>query len=307
MTLLQQVERYIEFRKSLGHKFVDQERYLLDYATHATSCGDSFVCSGTVYDWASKTPSTRTAQDKLRYACGLARFLHAEDGRHEVPNSDFFGKKILHRPTPHLLSWIEVRQIMDAALDLPPIGSMTPLTFHHILGLMAATGLRRSEAIGLLLSDLTADGLLIRNAKNGKQRFIPLDASVHHAMDAYLRERTRSGGSNEHLFVLSTGHPISIDYLSEVFRKLVRQVGLRGKPGLPGPRLHDLRHSFASRALESMLSTERPDVSRHMLALSTYLGHSKATDTYWYLEATPVLLNQVSDATERLHEERKND
>ena len=307
MTLSQQVERYIAYRRSLGHKFVGQEQYLMDYATHAASCGESFVRSGTVYDWASKAPSARISQDKLRYACGLARFLHAEDGRHEVPNPHFFGKKISRRPKPHLLSWPDVKQIMDAALDLPPAGSMTPLTFHHIFGLMAATGLRRSEAIGLLLSDLTADGLLIRNAKNRKQRFIPLNVSVHHAMNEYLRARKHIGGSDKHLFVLSTGRPISIDYVTKIFLKLARQIGLRGEPELPGPRLHDLRHSFASRALEGMLSTERRDVGRHMLALSTYLGHSKVTDTYWYLEATPVLLKQVSDATERLHEERKND
>ena len=75
----------------------------------------------------------------------------------------------------------------------------------------------------------------------------------------------------------------------------------------PGPRLHDLRHAFATRALESALSTERRGVGRHMLTLSTYLGHSNTAGTYWYLEATPVLLRQVSQATEQLHEGRKND
>ena len=126
-------------------------------------------------------------------------------------------------------------------------------------------------------------------------------------MDAYLRERKRSGGPDEHLFVLSTGRPMHPVYLSTVFVKLARRVGLRAGPGEPGPRLHDLRHSFAVRALESTLSAERRDVGRHMLTLSTYLGHSNTADTYWYLEATPVLLRQVSQATERLHEGRKND
>ena len=196
---------------------------------------------------------------------------------------------------------------MDAALELAPAGSITPLTFHYILGLIAATGLRRSEATSLLLTDLTADGLLIRKAKLGKRRLVPLEGSVHRAMDAYLRERKRSGGPDEHLFVLSTGRPMHPVYLSTVFVKLARRVGLRAGPGEPGPRLHDLRHAFAVRALESTLSAERRDVARHMLTLSTYLGHSNTADTYWYLEATPVLLRQVSQATERLHEGRKND
>ena len=307
MTLAEQVRTYVKFRRDLGCDYTQQAHVLDDYATYAEACGDSFVRSGTVLDWASKTSSPRQAQAKLRFVCDLASVLHADDERHEVPNRDALGKTISRRPTPRLLSLAEIGQIMDAALELPPTGSITPLTFHYILGLIAATGLRRSEANNLLLKDLTADGLLIRNAKLGKCRLVPLADSVHQAMDAYLWERKRIGGSDEHLFVLSTGRRMHPTYLSTVFVKLARQCGLRAGPGEAGPRLHDLRHCFAVRALEGMLSTERRDVERHMLALSTYLGHSSTANTYWYLEATPVLLRQVSQATERLHGGRRND
>ena len=307
MTLAEHVERYVTFRRALGHTYVEQARCLEDYAAYAEARGESFVRSGTVLDWASTTPSPRRAQVKLRYVCDLASVLHADDERHEVPDRDALGKARSRRPSPHLLSSAEIRRIMDAALELPPAGSITPLTFHYILGLIAATGLRRSEAAGLLLTDLTADGLLIRKAKFGKRRLVPLEDSVHRAMEAYLRERKRRGGPDEHLFVLSTGRPMHPVYLSRVFVQLARRVGLRAGTGEPGPRLHDLRHSFAVRALETMISTERRDVGRHMLTLSTYLGHSSTADTYWYLEATPVLLRQVSRAAERLHEGSGND
>ena len=236
MTLAEHVEHYVTFRRALGHAYVQQARCLQDYATYAEARGDSFVRSSTVLEWASTTPSPRQAQVKLRYVCDLASVLHADDERHEVPDRDALGKARSRRPSPHLLSLTEIRQIMDAALELPPTGSITPLTFHYILGLIAATGLRRSEATGLLLTDLTADGLLIRNAKFGKRRLVPLDGSVHRAMDAYLRERTRCGGPDEHLFVLSTGRPMHPVYLSTVFVKLARRVGLRAGPGEPGSR-----------------------------------------------------------------------
>ena len=307
MTLAEHVERYVTFRRALGHAYVEQARCLQDYTTYAEARGDSFVRSSTVLDWASTTPSPRQAQARLRYVCDLASVLHADDERHEVPDRDALGKARSRRPSPHLLSLTEIRRIMDAALELPPAGSITPLTFHYILGLIAATGLRRSEATGLLLTDLTADGLLVRKAKFGKRRLVPLEGSVDRAMEAYLRERKRRGGPDAHLFVLSTGRPMHPVYLATVFVKLARRVGLRAGPGEPGPRLHDLRHSFAVRALESMLATERRGVGRHMLALSTYLGHATTADTYWYLEATPVLLRQVSQATERLHEGSRND
>ena len=251
MTLAEHVERYVTFRRALGHAYVEQARCLEDYAAYAEARGESFVRSGTVLDWASTTPSPRQAQVKLRYVCDLASVLHADDERHEVPDRDALGKARSWRPSPHLLSLTEIRRIMDAALELPPAGSITPLTFHYILGLIAATGLRRSEAACLLLTDLTADGLLIRKAKFGKRRLVPLDDSVHRAMEAYLWERKRRGGPDEHLFVLSTGRPMHPVYLATVFVKLARRVGLRAGPGEPGPRLHDLRHSFAVRALEA--------------------------------------------------------
>ena len=308
MTLAEHVEHYVAFRRALGHSYGAQTRCLRDFAAHAEACGDSFVRTGTVLEWATTNTSPRQAQVKLRWVCDLASVLHADDERHDVPDRDALGKTVVsRRPTPHLLSVSEIRQIMDAALELPPVGSITPLTFHYILGLIAATGLRCSEAINLLLTDLTADGLLIRHAKFGKRRLVPLDDSVHRAMETYLRERKCRGGSDEHLFVLKTGRPMHPAYLCTVFIKLARQIGLRAGPGEPGPRLHDLRHSFAVRALESTLPADRRNIGRHMLALSTYLGHSSNADTYWYLEATPVLLQQVSRATESLHEGRTAD
>ena len=301
MRLTELASDYVEFRKALGYVYDTQARFLKDFATHAEACGDRFVRCSTVFDWLSKTPSPQMRRRKLICICDFASVLHAADERHEVPDRNALGKSTSRRPTPCLLSLAEIRQIMDAALELPPVGSITPLTFHYILGLIAATGLRRSEATSLLLQDLTADGLLIRNAKFGKCRLVPLKSCVHQAMDDYLQERRRLGGSDEHLFVLSTGRHIPPRYLTTVFIKLARQCGLRAGPGEPGTRLHDLRHAFATRSLENFLSADRQNVGRHMLALSTYLGHSNITDTYWYLEATPVLLRQVSEETEKLH------
>ena len=246
-------EHYVRFRRALGHAYVQQARCLQDYAAYAEACGESFVCTSTVLQWASTTPSSRQAQSDCAACAILPASCTPTTERHEVPDRDALGKARSQRPTPHLLSLTEIGQIMDAALELPPAGSITPLTFHYILGLIAATGLRCSEATGLLLTDLTADGLLIRHAKFAKRRLVPLHGSVHRAMDAYLRERKRCGGPDEHLFVLSTGRPMHPVYLSTVFVKLARRVGLRAGPGEPGTRLHDLRHGFAVRALESTL------------------------------------------------------
>ena len=307
MTLTEHVSDFVRLRKDMGYVYHKQTRILKDFAAYAEARGDRFMHRSTVFDWLGQTPSARQRQRKLGVVCDLASVLHAGDERHEIPGRGALGTITSRRPTPRLLSLFEIRKIMDAALELGPPGSITPLTFHYMLGLIAATGLRRSEASNLLLKDLTADGLLIRNAKFGKCRLVPLRDSVHQAMDEYLRDRMRLGGCDEHLFLLSTGRYASPAYLTSVFIKLARQCGLRAGPGEPGVRLYDLRHSFATRSLENLLSGERRGVGRHMLALSTYLGHSETADTYWYLEATPVLLRQISEETEKLHMEGQND
>ena len=307
MTLTDHVRTYVAFKRATGLALHEQERLLGNFARHAEARGDRFVRVETVLDWASQSASPHQRQQRLHRVCGLAAYLHAEDERHEIPHRDALGRATYHRPPPRLLSWMEIRQVMDAALELPPAGSITPVTFHSMLGLIAATGLRRADATGLRRADATPDGLQIRNAKFGKQRLVPLHESVRTALARYLAIRLRCGSPSDRLFVLASGRPVSPDYLTHTFVRLARQVGLRGGPGEPGPRLHDLRHGFAMRALESAVRGDRSAISRHMLALSTYLGHANATATYWYLEATPVLLNQVSAATERLHAGRGGD
>ena len=307
MTLADHVLTYAAFKRATGLAFREQERLLASFARHAAARGERCVRVETCLDWASQSASPHEKQQRLHLVCGLAAYLHAEDERHEVPHRDALGRQRYHRPPPRLLSLEQICQVMDAALDLPPAGSITPVTFHYLIGLVAATGLRRAEATGLRLDDATADGLQIRHAKGRKERLVPLHGSVRTALNRYLQIRLRCGSPSDRLFVLAGGRPVQPDYLSHTFVRLARQVGLRGSPGEPGPRLHDLRHSFATRALETAVSGGRAETSRHLLALSTYLGHANATDTYWYLEATPVLLNQVSAATERLHAGRADD
>ena len=240
----------------------------------------------------------------MALARAFALWLHAEDERHEVPPRDFLGRNQRRRPTPHLLTPAQVQQLLDAALSLRPADSITPHTFHHLFGLMASTGLRRSEAVSLRLSDITPDGLIIRETKFRKSRLVPLHDSVREKLEAYLVIRGRVPTVDDHLFVLATGRPPCVSWVTKLFIRLCREIGVRGKRGEPGPRLHGLRHGFATRSVERVVQADRKSVDRHMLALSTYLGHSNLANTYWYLEATPVLLQTIADAAEKEHTRR---
>ena len=142
---------------------------------------------------------------------------------------------------------------------------------------------------------------MIRQTKFKKSRLLPLHATTWEALDRYVSARQRFGTLNDALFVSTTGTPPSYPTVIAIFLRLARSTGLRGQPGQPGPRIHDLRHTFAVRSLEQC----RPDrnaVGRHIVALSTYLGHAHVTDTYWYLQATPTLMGQIASAGEALHQ-----
>ena len=233
--------------------------------------------------WACDASSSAAAGKRLSVARGFAVWLQAEDPRHEVPPQHVLGPTTLRRPAPYLLTDAEIGTLMAAALSLPPKGSISPHTWHCIIGLMASTGLRRCEACALRLTDITADGLVVRETKFQKSRLVPLHRSTVDALDRYLAIRRRCGAASDHLFVLSTGRAINPDIVTGMFVKLARQVGLRGGPGEPGPRLHDLRHRFAVRSLEQTVAADRDSANRHMLALATYLGHNSVSSTYWYL------------------------
>ncbi len=139
-----------------------------------------------------------------------------------------------------------------------------------------------TEACSLRLSGLTSDGLVDRKAKFGNSRHVPLSDSTHDELHRYLGRRKRLGAASDHLFVLSTGKSISPDTLTDMSIRLARAAGLRGGKGEAGITRLDLRHRSAVRSLEQAIDTDRDNISRHILALSTYTGHVSVDSTYWY-------------------------
>jgi len=138
----------------------------------------------------------------------------------------------------------------------------------------------------------------VRDAKFAKSRLLPLHPSTRAALDRYLAARDRLGAAGEDLFVVKHGRAPTKVRAYCVFVRLARALGIRGAPGARGARLHDLRHSFAVRSLTAC-PPDRAAVTRHMLALSTYMGHADVAATYWYLQATPVLLNGIAAQAEK--------
>jgi integrase len=232
----------------------------------------------------------------------FARYLNARDNQTEVPDQRLVSKVYL-RQRPHLYSQSELEQLLAATGRLWPSYPLKWLVYRTLFGLLACTGLRVSEALKLNAADVDLDhGVLrIKKTKFKKSRLVPLHATATRALRRYVQARFRQQtvGDDSPLFISSRGKRLSYHSVCRVFIQLRDILGWKkGNGELPLPRIHDLRHTFACRRL---LSWYRQGKNVHNLvtALSTYLGHGKVSDTYWYLTATPELLAVAGGRFER--------
>jgi len=285
------VESYLAVRRAAGFTLSNTEYILRSFATFATDRNQTHIRTATAIDWASLAGSVAQRHTRYQTVCRFAQYLRLEDSRHESPPPNHFGYRKSRR-VPRIYSRDEIDGLVLAAMRLPPSESLQPRTYAALISLLAATGLRISEALGLLVSDITPNGLLIRKTKFQKTRLVPLHDTAVAGLARYLthRQETRRGG--EHLFVSDDGQPLVYRKVRSVFRTLLKSAGLEPSDGR-WPRIHELRHTFAVRALESS-PTGRQRIGQHMLALATYLGHVNIDATYWYLESTPELLGEIA-------------
>lgn len=294
--LMQAVDTYIALRRSVGFIMNTHERLLKSFAHFAAARSETHVQKSTAIEWARCGSSPAQQFRRLRIVADFARFSHADDARHEIPPLG----AIPHpnespRPVPYIYSPEELRRLLEEAARLGPPGSLRPHTYETLFGLLASTGLRISEALRLRLDDVTPDGLVVLNTKYRKSRLVVMHETAAHALRRYIERRDQRGAADGHLFISSRGGALAYPTVITVFLRLVRKMGIHPGPGHRGPRVHDLRHTLAVRALEASPRRQRGAIAQHMLALSTYLGHADIGDTYWYLETTPQLLGDIAD------------
>ena len=226
----------------------------------------------------------------------FARFLHAEDPEHEIPPPLLFSTPY-PRPLPYIYSQDELGRIVAAAQRLGQTYTLRRETYATLLGLIAATGLRISEALDLQIPDVQEDGVLfIHHGKGGKSRIVPLHPTVVKALDSYLEVRRRLPDVDDHLFLSASRRRISHRSAAYTFRRVLLLAGI-GRTGRRPCRIHDMRHTFATRSLEKC-PHRREDVAQHFVALATYLGHTQIAHTYWYFEATPELMGDIAKAAD---------
>jgi len=293
--------QYLATSRALGtkHRYASIVLpHFIDFAEHEAA---EFVTIDLALRWAVQPVDIKdaTRARRLGIVRGFARWLSATDARTQIPPHGLLpsGQR---RPTPYIYSDQEVADLMAAAHDLPSATKLRCWTFATLVGLLAATGLRPGEALALNITDVDlASGVLsVRESKFGKSRFVPILASTVTAIADYARRRdeVRPQRSTRAFLVTERGDRLRADAAARTFAAMGQATGLRPKTGRVGrgPRLGDLRHTFATRRLVEWLRAGH-DIERLMPTLSTYLGHVGVEVTYWYVQAVPELLQLVTE------------
>ena len=302
-SLQQHLTEYVAARRALGTRLKEPAQTLRQFVRFLARRKTRFITIQLSLEWAQRSgdvqPATRAR--KLSMVRQFARWMSVIVPRHQVPPRRLLN--VRHRRSkPHIYSDDEITRLMAEARRLKSANGTRALTMRTLIGLLAATGLRPGEAARLERDDvaLEAQLLTIRESKYGKSRLVPIHPSTAVALKRYTVERNRVFRipSTLSFFVSERGTPLKLGEVRRWFCKISRACGLRKKAQGHrcghGPRLQDLRHTFATRRLVEWYKAGG-NVAVQMPKLATYLGHSSVGCTYWYIEAVPELLQLATE------------
>jgi integrase/recombinase XerD len=301
--LRQALKDYLLIRRRVGYQLKADERLLENFVAFLERVGAVKITTELAVMWAKLPVDAQPHRwrQRLGIVRAFARYLATIDPASEVPSKDLLPAS-RPRVAPYIYSPAEITALMSAAAALRP--QLRAATHQTVIGVMATSGLRLGETLGLDRHDVDLnDGALHVRARQTKQREVPLHPTTTEALREYARQREhRFRAPQTSAFFLNTrGERLTKSEFNHTFAKLIGEVGLEGRGERVRPRPHDLRHTVAVRTLLDWHHAGE-DVDRQMPLLSTFLGHVDPESTYWYLQAVPELMAQITSHLERLPE-----
>jgi integrase len=297
LSISAQVEEYLAARRAMGFELRGEGYQLRAFARFVIEQGEvGALTMELLLRWVqgAATPGPITAARRVEVLRPFLKYYRQFDPICPMIPLNHCGPAH-RRLSPHIYTEAEVAALLAAARELKPDG-LRPLTYLTLFGLLAATGLRLSEALGLERTDLNmqAPSLKVRQSKFKKSRLVPIHVSTAKAL-ADFQQATRLVPRQpgiETVFLTGEGRPLPQRTVHNTFEHLRRRLGWVARGSHPLPRIHDLRHTFICQAL--LRGQQENQIDRVVDAISTYVGHVKVSDTYWYISATPALMSEAS-------------
>lgn len=293
-SLKQSVNDYLNLRWNLGFKSRETSSILnhfVDFMKHKKA---KHISNELSLSFATMNPNCAlgTCERRLSVVRQFAMYLSASDPKTEVPPNHLL-PSIRKRRLPYIYSDLEIMKLLHCSDD----GTRSKLdqySFYTLFGLLAVTGMRLGEALRLDRSDVDTSNrtITIRQSKFGKSRYIPIHRTTADALKAYSghRDSFLSEPKSSQFLIGHHGFGISERTIRQIFYRRLKRIGINNKTGNQLPRISDLRHSFSVKTLLNWYQNGVRNIDHLIPLLSTYLGHVKPTNTYWYITGTPELL-----------------
>jgi integrase len=306
-TLREHLTEYLTMRRALGYQLHKVELLAGQFCDWLTAQNKATFTVDDAVTWARLPSGANHSWWGIRLGAvrTFATYLDAIGVDVQVPPPGILPAGQC-RATPFIYSQTDLEVLLAASEQVFTHGFVTD-TMRTVIGLLAATGMRIGEALRLTLLDIdTAAGVLtIRASKHGPDRLIPIHPSTSDRLVAYrdlpARGATRPVPDGP-MFVTSRGTGYHRSTIETYFVRVVRAAGLEPR-GRARPRLHDLRHTFATAHMAAAYHAGA-DPQRTLTLLATWLGHTSAAHTYWYLSATPELMALAADRLELKEQSR---
>lgn len=306
------IEDFINYKRSLGYKYdaagqtlKNLENFLTEH--HYDNVG---LSKSIAESWAKKRANETELSRYGRLICmnqfsfylrelGITSFILPLP---KYPESTF---------VPHIFPFNEIERIFNACDSLRLSNAnagVALLIIPCLVRMLYATGIRVGEALALKNKDVDIANkcLIIEYAKNGKQRVVPFDDTLAEVCKEYIQYRdglpvAKISATDSPFFTTLNGRRCKRDTVYAWFRKILDRAGILFIGDRKGPRVHDLRHSFACHAFLKMSTEEDMDLYCSWPYLSAYLGHQSLEATEKYIRLTEQTYPELFKNKNRVH------
>lgn len=296
-----EITDYIEFKRSMGYKMRDVEYIFLQFDRMSVEMGiDKIGLTKELSDvWCRRKPneSQGTQYIRIKYIAVFSKYLNGLGYISYVPEAP----KLRYSFSAYVFTKEEIIDLLDGCDKYAEL-HLKRSRYRFIptlIRLLYCTGMRLQEALSIHKSDLNFDNLTItvRNTKNGDDRIIPFSDSLLPYLKELISQQVDS--KTDMLFQLDYKYNTSKSWIGSHFRAILDVAGIVYKGKQIGPRIHDLRHTFACHSLKKM-DELGIDIYTGLPILSTFLGHRSMDGTEKYTKLTSEIYPDIIKKAEYL-------
>lgn len=295
------LERFLALKRSVGFRYNHGKKVLLSFDRFLLEQGaEGPVSNDLLARWRASRPDLSPASHRMRWSVvrQLCIYLRRYEPETYIPDPAL-GTRPLFQLRPRIIEPHEMKAVLETIPRVIPAPRwpLRPHTYKALLTLLYSCGLRISEALALRIGDVDLHEQIatIHETKFYKSRIVPFSEGLATVLRDYLRVRLRLAGvprPESPFFLNQRGHHYKRNTIDSVWQVLLHEAGLG--TGKNGPRLHDIRHSFATLRLLAWYR-EGVDVEAKLPWLTTYLGHAKVSSTQRYLTILPEIRMLASE------------